>query len=467
MGRVIKENKSTIILLLTAVFSSFLYIHFCYYTPRENYTYIFIQYALLFAISGYTLVRSPKISFKYLLVVGVLFRVIIAFSIPNLSNDFYRFIWDGQLLLNGFNPFLYIPKDFVELHIISNGRALVEGMGTLNSSHYSCYPVIKQLIFFVSALFSKSNLLGGLITMRVFILAAELGIVFFGLKIFKILKIQKERILLFWLNPFVIIEMTGNVHFESIMVFFLLAGLYFFLVNRIYLTAIFLALSVMVKLIPLLFLPILLVGIYRREIKLKDNLSLLGSLKNTKKPLLFLVIFTGILLLLVSPFLSSALLSNFMRSINLYFVNFEFNASIYYLLRAIGYSISGYNEIAIIGKILPLIVFTTVIVVSVFKENDLPKTLFKTMLFASVFYLFLATTVHPWYLILPLSLALFTRFNFMIVWSFTVILSYHAYGSSLFHENLYFIAIEYVLVFAFILYELRKSSLKGFWSIDK
>ena len=69
-------------------------------------------------------------------------------------------------------------------------------------------------------------------------------------------------------------------------------------------------------------------------------------------------------------------------------------------------------------------------------------------------YFLLSTTVHPWYLATPLLISVFTKFRFMIFWSFVVILSYSAYDNLQFQENIYLVALEYVLVASFFCYEI-------------
>ncbi len=64
--------------------------------------------------------------------------------------------------------------------------------------------------------------------------------------------------LLYALNPLVIVELTGNVHFEALMIVFLLAFLLALHRNQVRRAALFLALSAGVKLLPVLFLPLVL-----------------------------------------------------------------------------------------------------------------------------------------------------------------------------------------------------------------
>ena len=132
-------------------------------------------------------------------------------------------------------------------------------------------------------------------------------------------------------------------------------------------------------------------------------------------------------LILFAPFYSSEFITNYAQTVGLWFQNFEFNASIYYLAREIGYLFRGYNEIAIIGKVLPILVFLFVISLALFKRQISTKILITHMLFAFSFYLFFSTTVHPWYMATLLILSVFTNYKFPLVWSFVIILSYLAY----------------------------------------
>ncbi len=69
-------------------------------------------------------------------------------------------------------------------------------------------------------------------------------------------------------------------------------------------------------------------------------------------------------------------------------------------------------------------------------------------------YLFLATTVHPWYLIFGLVLSLFTPYRYFIYWTAAVFISYATYAHPDFKENLWLIAIEYLGVFTLMIYEI-------------
>jgi hypothetical protein len=167
-------------------------------------------------------------------------------------------------------------------------------------------------------------------------------------------------------------------------------------------------------------------------------------------------------LLFFLPFLSGAFAENFFSSINLWFQKFEFNASFYYIIRWIGYKIEGYNIIAYAGPKLAAVVFFSVLFLSTFRRNSEIKGLLTSMMFASVIYLFLATTVHPWYLATPLLLSVFTKYKFVQVWSFMVVLSYFGYSQPDYEENMWLLTLEYFVVLGVMLYEIFLQRPQGY-----
>jgi len=432
----IKNN--TILFFALIGLSAILYFLFAYHIHRSDFTNVFVIYAALFLLF-LGIYQPKKNNFLILASVGILFRIIFIVAIPNLSQDFYRFIWDGRMLLNGFNPYLFTPESFIqngELPI-NQAQELYKGMGQLNGSNFTNYPPINQLCFVLANLFNSNSILGSVIVMRIQIILADIGILYFGKKLLEQLHLPVSAIFLYFLNPFIIIELTGNLHFESVMLFFLVWSLYLLHAGKWKTAAVVLACSIAVKLIPLLFLPL-----FYQRFKLKQ-----------------LIIFYGIILttvvLLYLPFFNATFITNYTQSVGLWFKTFEFNASFYYLARAIGYQISGYNQIAVIGKIIPLLVISIILIITFFRENKTSIQLITAMLFSLSIYFFLSTTVHPWYVASLVLLSIFTKYRFALVWSFIIILSYHAYANNVFNENLRVVGLAYTLLFLFIFWEIR------------
>ena len=430
--------------MLTFV-SVVLYFLFAYTIERTEFNKLLFLWVILFTCY-FGLLQNKQLSFVHLASIAVLFRLVFFSAIPNLSQDFYRFIWDGRMILEGLNPYLSLPQTFIEQnnYPINQANELYKGMGALNGSHYTNYPPINQLCFLIAALLAKNSIIGSVIIMRVLIILADIGILYFGKKLLERLQLPVKNIFLYILNPFVIIELTGNLHFEPVMLFFLVWSIYKLQQQKWFSAAILLACSISVKLIPLLFLPLFF------QWFVKNNFSFLRGFKKLVS-FYVTVIFTVILLFL--PFYSSELVSNYMNSVGLWFRNFEFNASFYYLAREIGYLFRGYNEIAIIGKIIPIVTIFFLLILTFFKKNRSIKQLIVSMLFALSFYYFLTTTMHPWYIATLLILSVFTQYRYTVLWSLVIILSYQAYANSPWKENLWLITLEYLILYTYLIWE--------------
>ncbi len=445
----LKSNKITLLLILVI---GLFYWFFAFDLIRSDFIKLITLYGALFFLS-YKLIQLNKGRFWLLAGIGVLFRLIFIGVLPNLSQDFYRFIWDGRLEIQGISPYLFTPESLLNNlstaleatkgATVNQAQELYVGMGNLNGSHYSNYPPINQLCFAIAALFCGKSILGSAIIFRILIILADIGILYFGRKLLISLGKEPHQIFWYFLNPFIIIELTGNLHFESVMLFFLVWAL-FLLQNKKWIgAAVLLGISVSVKLIPLLFLPLF----YQVFVNEK---------KGFLKLIAFYLITLATVLITFLPFYSTPFVSNFTDTIGLWFQNFEFNASIYYIIRWVGFKVVGWNIIATVGKILPIIVISFILLLTFFRKNKTTQQLITAMLFGISFYFLLSTTVHPWYIATPLLLSIFTKYRFPIVWSLVVMLSYSAYGIEGFSENLGLVALEYFIVIGFFIWEVFK-----------
>jgi hypothetical protein len=410
---------------------------FAYDLVREDFWKLITLYAALFFLF-YKLIQFNKNRLPFLIMLAVVFRLVVFWATPNLSQDYFRFIWDGRMIAQGLNPFLSLPADWIASGSfpISQAKELYEGMGALNGSHYTVYPPLNQFVFTLAAWLSPHHIWGAILVMKTTLLLSDIGILCVGYKLLQALKLPPHKIFWYVLNPFIIIEMTGNLHFESMMLFFLLLALYLIQTGKWRWAALFFGFSASVKLITLLFLPIFI-----KYFKLK-------------KAFIFYLVVLFSFLILYLPFVSTTLIEAYAKSLNLYFSNFEFNASLYNIARWIGFEVKGYNMIRTFGKYTPFLVVSIVLIIAFFRNNRHFHELITSMLFAITAYYLMATTVHPWYIALPLLLSLFTKYRFALVWSLVVMLSYFTYANPEFIESPWMLWTEYSILFGVLFYEI-------------
>ena len=367
---------------------------------------------------------------------GLLIRMAVVFSFPNLSNDIYRFLWDGHLIHEGISPLLELPSTLIKNPSLVDGY-LEKLFPLLNSpDYYTVYPPISQLVYYLATISEDWSYELSSIFIKSIMLAADAITCFLLLRLLPLFKLGKSWVLAYFLNPLLIIEGCGQLHFEGIMVMFLAGMILAIAKYRWVISGVMLALSVGTKLLPLMFVPALAYYAGRNLLK-----ALAG--------------FSVVSLLLFIPYFWGIDLANFMTSINLYAKSFEFNSSFYFVLRSIGYWLTGYNQIGTIGPLLRLLTLV-IILFLVFKcrPNSL-LGLVKVCFLSFTTYLFLATTVHPWYLIMLIFFSVLLKKRWVWVWSGVVVLSYSTYIHDSFEPNLGLIVLEYAIVIAAIIYEYR------------
>ena len=146
-------------LFICIVVSAVLYLLMGYQLVRSDFGELIFLYFGLIILYVYFL-RDKAISADLLFTTGLFFRILLLFALPALSQDFYRFIWDGRLLLHGYNPYLHLPSTLINTtgFNIPEAQVLFDGMGSLSATHYTNYPPVNQLCFLLAALLAGKSI---------------------------------------------------------------------------------------------------------------------------------------------------------------------------------------------------------------------------------------------------------------------------------------------------------------------
>ena len=371
------------------------------------FTFLFVIYIGLLKL---------KVTHLGWILIGLSFRLAFIDYTPLLSQDYFRFIWDGKLLSQGINPYLYLPDELIEM--FSNWEYLYSGMGPMSAGHYTNYPMINQLLFALGVLSTKP------------ILIYRLLLILADLITFKLLtKLSSQTWgLTYWLSPMVILEGAGNLHFEPVMVAFLVLGLYHFKQGEPFRSSVALAVSVLLKLIPLMFAPLLLKVVKQKQLKV----------------MVFGFIIT--LALFTTPFIDPWFFVTYSESVGLWFSNFEFNAGIYRVIKELGtlFGVQDWQMIRFYGKVHSFVILVLALKFT-WECDRFSKVLDKSYLLLMI-YLLTAPTIHPWYLITLLALGAISQHPSAMLWSLTIILSYVAYKMNPTELPLWLVALQFIPV---------------------
>ena len=375
-----------------------------------------------------------KADLKWVLGLGVLFRLLFILSIPALSDDFYRFIWDGLLWHNGIHPFSQLPSFYMEAG--QQLPALSESLfNSLNSRDYfTVYPPLHQLVFWLSTFGFTGNELQAIVIMRCILVGVEITFLFFMAWLIKARQLPTSMLAMYAINPLVIVEVAGNLHFEGMMAFFLLLSIHSLTGKKLLGGSLALAASIATKLTPVISGPVLMFAAGR---------------SSWWKVVLFTSLATVVFFL---PLIGPAWLSGQSESIGLYFQKFEFNASLYYVLREVGFWWKGYNIIASLG---PWLAVSGAVLILIISWANWPRgrNVYQAISIVFLVYYLTATTVHPWYVVPLVALSAFSGYKFPIVWSYTILWTYLGYTASGYEVPWAAIAAEYLVVIGAFLWE--------------
>ncbi len=434
--------KIALLLMLMVV----VHVWLAYFTLRAQTMQLFSLFAVLFLLY-YLLCQTAAAAkqLSWLLIGGIALRAIWVFAFPQLSDDWARFVWDGRLLAAGYNPFNHLPSELMKGGLPGSEVADASLFHAMNSPEYfTVYPPLLQSMFAAAAWLFPHNVSANIIVLKTFILLAECGSIALLVRLCDSWKLPSSRSLLYALNPLVIAELTGNVHHEGVVIFFLLATLYALQKERFWLAVLLFTGAAVTKLLPLIFLPLML------------------AYFGWRRGLLFCASVLTLFAVCWLPFVNGGLFHHATASVGLYFNLFEFNASIYYVVRDIVFYFTNEIRIESIAPALGGLGTTAILLYAFIKRKalfmaDLPKAFLITL---SV-YLAFTTMVHPWYIAPLIALSVFTPLRFPLVWSAMIVTSYYEYHTQPETESAVQLWVEYSVVAAAVVWDvwqMRKSA---------
>ena len=186
------------------------------------------------------------------LIVGwaLIFRISVLWVTPGfLSDDFYRYIWDGLVQQAGINPYNY-PPDAPELGFLRDGTIfpMINRKWAL-----TLYPPGAQLFFRLMAWVCPANL----VAMKAVILLADALSIALLLLLLRHLGIHSSRVLLYAWHPLVIVELGISGHLDALMMPFVLLAFLCMMQHRPWPVGASLAAATLIKLYPAILFPVL------------------------------------------------------------------------------------------------------------------------------------------------------------------------------------------------------------------
>jgi hypothetical protein len=179
------------------------------------------------------------------LLLGVLFRVVLLPGAPDLSSDFYRYLWDGRVFHAGVNPYAYPPVAlpleplrYDDLHAHLN-RPYALGY----------YPPVAQWVFAAVAALRPDA-----VGLKLAFIAFEAA----GAAVLLLLLRRSGRplsqALVYLWNPLIVIELTRGGHSDALMLPFLLLAVYFRMAGRMAPAGAAIGLAALTRLYPIVLL---------------------------------------------------------------------------------------------------------------------------------------------------------------------------------------------------------------------
>ena len=191
--------------------------------------------------------QSSRSTLLVVIVFAALFRLSIVFSPPYLSDDVYRYIWDGRVQAAGTNPYRYVPSA-PELAHLRDDRIYPK----INRRDYAptIYPPLAEVIFFLTTRISES-----VVWMKLTMLGFEVVAVWAIAQLLASFGLSRQRLLIYAWHPLIVWEIAGSGHIDAIAIAFIALAFLAWRRKANVGTGVALASATLIKIFPLVLFP--------------------------------------------------------------------------------------------------------------------------------------------------------------------------------------------------------------------
>ena len=333
-------------------------------------------------------------SAAFILLVAAVLRCLFLWRAPELSDDIYRYLFDGLMLVNGRSPYAMAPVDAVNAM-----PTLAALAGNVNHPELpTIYPPAAQLVFAVGAV------IGNVVGMKLVLVLADLAGCALILVLLDRLNLPRNNAVIYAWHPLPVMEVAASGHIDAAAValtflalFFLLSGMTpgypsSFSPMKTRKAASFLtrpgpagwaagicfALAVLTKWAPLIFVP---------------GLLLLTTSGNRKYAGLGFLTAVAVMIGLFWPEVRNAF-----YSLSVYVANWEFSGFVFRCLRT-GTGSGSVARLIITGAFLVAmgVIYCRHIQAGSRTSLSYTRDVFRCLYATAFLFLLLNPTLHPWY----------------------------------------------------------------------
>jgi alpha-1,6-mannosyltransferase len=319
--------------------------------------------------------RFPRRVVVIGLVLGAVWHVEFLRMPAGADDDIHRYVWDGHLQRLGYNPYLVVPSDPAV-----KGLHTPETHNLNNPDLPSPYPAGAQLFFRAVTAIHESTF-----ALKVAFVVCEFAIVFVLLDLLR----RKQRahlVLAFAWNPLLAIEVAGSGHIDIVGALLLVVSAAALVRRWRGTAAVALGLAIVVKLLPVVLLPL-----YWKRVRIRD-----------------VALAAAVVGLLYAPFLSHGRIP--IGSLGTYVKSFRFNGPVF----------------AALGQVAPpqLLAGLAVLVglvTSTWLRSAAPEWSPGQFAWPMAASLLCAPVVFPWYLLGLLPFLMSASTWLIVIWTVSII----------------------------------------------